>query len=248
MLKIIISCLLLFFVQPVFATDYSEVDARAKNTPVEKEQRLETLVRYLIEPYRSNDELKARAIFAWIAYHVEYDNFKYDVITENKKGLRYKNRRLDTGDAFKTRIGVCGDIANLFQRMAKIARLESEEIRGYAGYNLTMNNFKEAGHAWNAVKIKGKWFFVDATWGMGGDYLTNENVDSFVQHRRDIRERKQQKSFKVNENRYLQNEWFLVEPKKMIETHFPRQAKHQHLKQSIDMKKVFRKNARKMEK
>lgn len=226
---------------------YSEVDLRAKNVPERYEKRLDDLVKYLIEPYKKDDKLKARVIFAWIGYHVEYDMFKYDVISEKKKGARYTKRKMNTGDAFKTRVGVCGDIADLYERMAKLAGLEVEYIVGYAGNNLTMDDLEDSGHAWNAVKIGRNWYFVDTTWGMSGDYKAFNKIDSLSEHRKEIRKRRRG-DVDVSENRTLDNKWFLVPPEQMIETHFPKREKHQHLTRSIDMKKVLRENKRIMEK
>ncbi len=247
MFRIIIFLFLILFTPLSSFANYSEADLRAKNVPERYEKRLDDLVKYLIEPYKKNDELKARVIFAWIGYHVEYDMFKYDVISEKKKGARYTKRKMRTGDAFKTRVGVCGDIADLYERMARLAGLEVEYITGYAGNNLTMDDLEDSGHAWNAVKINKKWHFVDATWGMSGDYTAFNNVDSLAEHRKEIRKRRRG-DVDVNANRSLNNEWFLVSPEKMIKTHFPKREKHQHLNRAVDMKKVLRENKRRMEK
>ena len=246
MLKVLILFLFFLVSLPVHAINYLEVDGRAKNVPVQYDNDLSSLVRYLIAPYKNNDVLKARVIYAWIVYHVEYDMFKYDAITENKK-IRNKNKALQTGDAFKTRVGVCGDIADLFSRMAKLAGLKEETVTGYAGDNLTMDNFKDFGHAWNALYIDRKWYFVDATWGMGGDYTAFEDVRSVAEHRKEIRKKKRQKNKMVDEGRFVNDKWFLVSPEIMIQTHFPRREKHQHLKRPVNMKNVFRENLRKLE-
>ncbi|MBQ8250758.1 MAG: hypothetical protein IJY92_02450 [Alphaproteobacteria bacterium] len=246
MLKILVSLLFFLFSIPVYSMDYTEVDARAKNVPSQYENNLDSLVRYLILPYKQNDVLKVRALYSWIVYHVEYDMFKYDVISE-KKSFHNRNKALRTGDAFKTRVGVCADIADLFSRMAKLANIKEEQISGYAGSNLTMDNFKDFAHAWNAVYINKKWLFVDATWGMGGDYKTFENVRSVAEHKKEIRRKKYQKNRVVDPNRFVDDKWFLVEPEEFIKTHFPKREKQQYLKRPVNMKKVFRENSRKSE-
>ena len=237
MLKIIISLLFLLFISPVFATDFSAADERAKNVPSKYENNLDSLVRYLISPYKQDEVLKARVLYAWIVYHIEYDMFKYDVINETKR-VRNRSKTLRTGDAFKTRVGVCSDIADLFSRMAKIAGIKEEQISGYAGSDLTTDNYKEKGHAWNAVYINKKWLFVDATWGLEGDYKTFKNIRSAGEHKREIRRKKYQKNREIDSSRVIDNRWFLVEPER---------EKQQHLKKPVDMKKVFRENLRKAE-
>ena len=83
MVRIIIAIIVLFLSVSSYSMDYVAVDNRAKEVPHEFENNLARLVRYLIEPYKDNDVLKARVIYAWIVYHVEYDAFKYDVILDN---------------------------------------------------------------------------------------------------------------------------------------------------------------------
>lgn len=246
MVRIICFLLFLIFSFPVFAR-YTEVDNYAKDVPERYEKNLSSLVDYLIRPYSRNEELKLRAIFAWIAYHIEYDMFSYEVRSDKKKVLR-KNKLVKTGDAFKSRVGVCADISDLFQRMAKLAKIKSEEVVGYAGYDLTMDNYKENKHAWNAVYINNKWFFVDATWAMSGDYRAFEGIRTIAEHRKEVRKKRQDKNKEVSDNRHINNKWFMVTPEEMIKTHFPDREKQQYLRPTIDYKKVFRENARRLEK
>ena len=55
--------------------------------------------------------------------------------------------------------GVCSGYSRLFYRFAKEAGLEVIYITGRTA---TENS---AGHAWNMVKVDGKWYHIDVTWG-----------------------------------------------------------------------------------
>lgn len=135
------------------AASYRAVDTIAKN--IKDYPNIVTLTRELTKRFNAQEE-KARAIYAWIIYHIDYDWYKADAIE--------KHRQLEqTEDIFKTRTGVCGDIAKLYQKMAQIAGLECEVISGYAGFNVTKKTMDNALHAWNVVKINNKWHLVDAT-------------------------------------------------------------------------------------
>ena len=57
--------------------------------------------------------------------------------------------------------GVCSGYSRLFYRLAKEAGLEVRIISGKTAGGST------EGHAWNMVKVDGKWYHIDVTWGRG---------------------------------------------------------------------------------
>lgn len=233
----------LFFSFSVFANTYAEVDRYAKSVPDSYERNINKLVSYLVRPYKRNDELKARAIFAWIVYHIEYDDFKARKLLGDKNGRR--KRFVSSGDAFETRVGVCADIADLFQKMAHKAGLKTEYITGYAGTDLTIDNYRDSPHAWNSILIGREWYFIDATWAMGGNAPIFQNIHRESDHKREVRNRRKQNKKPFNPSKVISGNWFLVKPEKMIKTHFPELENKQHLPNTISMKKIFRDNARK---
>lgn len=206
-----------------FATNYRSVDSRAQKVPASYNESLPKLVKYLVEPYEKSEEKKARALMSWIVYHIDYDEYKADSITKTKYATRLQKNRVSTGDIFETRVGVCEDIANLYQRMAGLAGLDSVVIKGYAGYDVNAQNKNQRTHAWNAVKIDGKWEFVDPTWAMRGDVSAFGDVNSRAAHNRQIKKRMQNdiKTKKTRDNRNIDDRWFMTKPKEMIKTHYP---------------------------
>ncbi len=230
MKKIILTLFICLFSFCAFAANYRSVDARAQKVPKQYEESLPKLVNYLIEPYKNNEEKKARAIMAWIVYHIDYDDYKADSISKTSS-LRRTTSRVSSGDIFETRVGVCGDIAALYQRMAGLAGLDSVVVNGYAGFNVTRRDMSDSRHAWNVVKIDGKWEFVDATWAMQGDVVAFQDINSRAAHSRELkkRERNASKTNKTRKNRYVDDRWFMTEPREMIKSHFPDDSKWQLL-------------------
>ncbi len=227
------------------ADKYAEVDAYVK-TADKYDKNLSDLVDYLIRPYQQNEELKARAIFAWMIYNLNYDSFKADNITGNTK--TGKRRLLNSGNVFKTRIGVCGDFADLFVQMAKRANLRAVRINGVAGSKLTRSQRNSVGHAWNAVRINKKWYFVDVTWGMQGDYMVFQDMEKVRDYRRAVRERRRNtEDLTVPANRSINEKWFLTPPEVMIETHFPDEIKWQLLDNPVNARDIFKQNEKQRE-
>ena len=82
------------------------------------------------------------------------------------------------------------------------AGIEARKLSGFAkGYSYSHENpftiNSKTNHAWNAVKINGKWYLLDSTWGSGN---VNKN-----------------KEYEANFTEY----YFLPEPEMLIKTHYP---------------------------
>lgn len=170
------------------------VDDFVIKTYPERFTSFENLAIYLTQPF--NDERsKVRSIYTWIALNISYDQ-------NSLKASVKKNQTAES--VWQNRIAVCEGYANLFSEMCKSIGIESRIIKGYVK-NFTGNDFKFPNHAWNAVKIRGKWELLDVTWASvnnEGSFLTNKNVKNNIdRHKLDI--------------------FFLVHPKRMILTHLP---------------------------
>jgi hypothetical protein len=101
---------------------------------------------------------------------------------------------------------VCSGYANLFAALCKQAGVRAARVTGRArGYGSRAGQLgPESGHAWNAVRLEGKWWLLDATWGAGsvGD---RQFVKRFSEH------------------------YFLTPPERLIFTHLPGEARWQLL-------------------
>ena len=69
----------------------------------------------------------------------------------------------------KKRKGVCEHYARLFVELCRYSGIKSTCIAGYVGHSDYQPEDKRyfAEHAWNSVKIKDKWYLLDATWDSG---------------------------------------------------------------------------------
>ncbi len=139
--------------QPI---SYAAIDRHALKAPAQLHQNLPALVDYLIKEATSDTE-KARAIYAWITHHIQYD----EAAARQDKRI---NRFL--ADILSRKKGICFDYALLFQAMCQHAGISCQVISGYGRTNLEAYAFPESpNHAWNAVRLDGEWHLLDATWG-----------------------------------------------------------------------------------
>jgi transglutaminase/protease-like cytokinesis protein 3 len=99
--------------------------------------------------------------------------------------------------------------------LAKAVQIEMVQVIGYSkGYDYKIgDSFNEVpNHAWNAVKINGRWFLLDVTWGAG--YIDENN--RFV--------------------RRFQDHYFLTPPESFILDHLPEDERWQLTDQPISLR------------
>lgn len=173
-------------------------DQHASSAPDYHHTTIEKLVNYLVKPTNGDME-KARVIFTWIARNISYDDDGYN--------------RGNYGDCtpesvFSSGKAVCQGYSELFKQMGNLAGLEIELIKGYAkGLSYSVGStFYDTNHAWNAIKIDGKWRLFDVTWAAGYGTGVNGKLKSF-------------KKF----NDY----WFDADPQAFIFSHLPEDSKWQ---------------------
>lgn len=139
----------------------------------------------------NSDSAKVNAFFNWITANIAYD------VSVFEPGTRINPDEQKTGQVLQTGKAVCQGYANLFYDLCRQASIPVEIIEGYCRYS-SQNPEQLQLHAWNAVKLNGKWYVADLTWGTGYLDLTSGN---YVQE----------------PNRAF----FLTTPDKLINTHFP---------------------------
>lgn len=185
-----------------WADDYSRIDSHALNTPSSAEESIRSLAEYLIQP-ATNDREKARAIYRWVTANISYDTDAY---------FSGNHGSTEAGDVLKSRSSVCSGYSGLFSKLGLAAGLEVAEISGYAkgyGYKTGEEFTGKTDHAWNAVKLDGKWYLIDATWGAG----TVGNNGKF--------------------SRKFEEFYFLTPPEQFIYRHFPEKKTWQLIDQPI---------------
>lgn len=173
----LLTILLLLLGAVTYAQDYAKVDNVIASYP-SSFKSVDDLAEKINADFTS-DEDKARAIFTWIATNVRYDMDAYNsrqapagfsYRTPEEKEIKLRKMREDLAlKTLKTKKGVCEGYSTLYERLAAKTGLEAEIIPGTSKSHPTHIG-KQPGasdHAWNAVKINGKWQLIDVTWGAG---------------------------------------------------------------------------------
>lgn len=215
--------LILLFCSLSQAQEYNEVDKKTRDYPAF------TKIADLSDRIKKDFPKKhnqVRAIFVWLTHNIRYDINEYKHINfsgtfqyETEEELQEKLRAIDLNvinRAWKYKKTVCEGYSLLFKELCDNLGIESDVIRGY-----TKTQPKEIGtdretldHIWNVVKLEGKWKLIDSTWGAG--YLMGSGWQ-----------------------REFNDDYFLVNPERLMLTHFPENPKWQLQKKKIDRKTFF---------
>ena len=141
------------------------------------------------------EEQKVKAIHDYLIYHANYvNNGDYG----NAEKWAY-----GAGGVLLHKEGVCQSYAIAFYIMATAAGLDCHYVTGTAN---------GGGHAWDQVKVDGKWYYIDCTWddpivnghsggGEGYEYYLSETLwsDHILDEVKDLAE----ESYLMWENYYL---------------------------------------------
>ena len=108
----------------------------------------------------NNDSGKVVRIYDWITKNIRYEKRSWQNRVEGDTTLWQEPYTV-----IVRKKAVCIGYAKLFQAMCRVVNVESELVSG-----LVKNNFgglEREEHVWNAVKINGLWYLLDATWDEG---------------------------------------------------------------------------------
>jgi hypothetical protein len=160
---------------------------------------------------------KLDAIFYWVTDNIAYDVALYNKSLEGR--YMYEDFNLNYQDSIEyneqvaaivvnRRKGVCDGYARLFKSLCNHARIQCEVVGGRVKSPLSKDL---SAHAWNAVRLSGKWYLVDPTWASGqvSDTFTKK-LDMF---------------------------YYLTPPEKLFFDHFPDEQKWTLLDKSFDFEK-----------
>lgn len=145
-----------------------------------KDLTMSELVSLTNEKFKDSID-KAKFIYYWIGFNIDYDH----KLIEKKHStsiLEYKNlynyNRYPT-QVFIKKIAVCYGYSKLFKYFMDKFGIETEIISGHIRDNrnhyIELNSDWDYRHAWNAIKLNGRWILVDSTWGTS----LNENIADF---------------------------------------------------------------------
>jgi len=182
--KILIT-LLIFSTGFIMGADYSKIDKKSGSVP-QNLRTVKDITHYLTKSLNSPTD-KARAIYYWIAHNISYD------VAKMNSNATYTDPQQLIDEVLKTRKGVCANYSALFQACCQSAGVQSYIIDGYTRqYGKIMS----LPHAWNAVKMNGRFYDIDATWASG--YLNGNKY-----------------------TRQFTDDFFMISPDEFIKTHMP---------------------------
>lgn len=107
----------------------------------------------------TEDSLKIWNIYEWIGHHIAFDP-NFPVRTSS-----YETNQDIIDHVLTTRKGVCQHYAELAHAMLEHIGVPSYLVAGYARKSSGVIGTES--HLWNAVQLKGAFYFFDVTWGAG---------------------------------------------------------------------------------
>lgn len=179
--------------------NYEKADSIALHFPKWKYKTYAEIVEPLTVNLKTEQE-KFRVIYRWIT-----DNISYS----------FSNKSGDPNKTLSGRKAVCLGYTSLLKEMCNDAGLECNVIEGW-GKNKPGDinqSTKETTHAWNEVKLNGKWYLTDITWA-SGTY--------------DIKKKKFSKDF--------DSTYFLPTPQFFVKQHLPKDPSMQMLDTIVSTK------------
>ena len=132
-----------------------------KYIPIEDQKdkySLEKIARFIIADYDRNNEKNILSLmdYAKIGRWV-YKNIRYD--------LNYTDRTEMTAmDIYRQKVGVCHHMTRLANALLYSLGYEVIYVLGYACKSLEFD--QDCLHAWSLIKVNGKWYPFDTTWGI----------------------------------------------------------------------------------
>ncbi|MCQ2816707.1 MAG: hypothetical protein MJ252_05500 [archaeon] len=134
-----------------------------KKTPSRLSTSIDRIIKYLMGYSNHHNILdKYAMIFYYICHQITYD----------VKGKNADNS--DLKDVFKTGLANNFQFVKIFEYMCRKAKLRYRRISGFCK-DMVLPSFRpgmdidEFNHCWNAIPIQNEWYFVDVTFGSGGN-------------------------------------------------------------------------------
>jgi transglutaminase/protease-like cytokinesis protein 3 len=171
--------LFLFFLVTtiVSAQDFSLIEKKVNGYP--KFSEVERLAQQIANDFKTEKQ-QVQAAFYWLAHNIQYDLDAYYHPKNKRISFKYRNEqeKLEklqaikdniVNETFITRKAICEGYAQTFAKICSILQIKNEVIKGYIrnSSNDIANPKINSNHAWNAVKLNGKWIYIDATWAAG---------------------------------------------------------------------------------
>ena len=107
--------------------------------------------------------------FGNLSLHVKILNFVNDYI---KYDIQYFGKLLAIPQILSTKSGVCSEFALLYNALARVAKIPSSIVHGYA-----LGEYdKFESHAWNMIFVNNRWIHVDPTWNLSSGIVSSSHI------------------------------------------------------------------------
>lgn len=187
-LKLLISITFLFigFLSNA-QSDFTEIDNHVKNIGFSPKNEL---AKNITKGFKTDLE-KIRALYIWVAENISYD---FELLESEKLQTDfYISEDYVIDKTLERKKAICSGYSLLFKKLCTDLGIECETVSGFS--KQWMDSFLSktvSDHAWNVVKIKDKWYFIDTTWASKNEF--SEERDDF---------------------------WFFTKPEFFIYSHYP---------------------------
>jgi transglutaminase-like putative cysteine protease len=125
------------------------------NMPASAETSIESVAQY-IASQEKDPMLRIKALHDYVADRIAYDAPNYFV-------GNYPPQDAET--VFQRRVAVCAGYAKLLEALGQAIGEEIVYVTGDS--RNSTSDLEGQSHAWNAAKIDGQWYLIDATWDSG---------------------------------------------------------------------------------
>lgn len=125
------------------------------NMPASVETSIESVAQYIVQQEKDPVQ-RIKALHDYVADRIAYDAPAY---------FAGQYPPQDAATVFQRRTAVCAGYAKLLEALGTAA---GEEIIYVVGDSRSQtSDLNGQGHAWNAAKVNGDWYLIDATWDSG---------------------------------------------------------------------------------
>ncbi len=133
-----------------------------------KNLKMSELVSFANENFHDSAD-KAKFLYYWIGFNIKYDH----KLLESKSTLLDFQKEYSynyfPGQIFGKKMAVCYGYSKLFEWFMTKLGIESTIVSGFIrderNHYVELESDYDYSHAWNAIKLNGKWKLVDTTWG-----------------------------------------------------------------------------------
>lgn len=168
---------------------------------------------------------KAKFFYYWIGSNIMYDKELYQKHSDSSYNYEDDySYNFEPSSIFEKKLAVCSGYSNLFNWFMEQLGIESViiigHIRNERNHYVELESDSSFGHAWNAIKINGRWMIVDTTWGMSSNPVVSDFYFDIAPEKAIITHYPEEESWqllenplsleKFNNSKYIKSIWFIV--------------------------------------